>query len=181
MTRSARGLFVLLVALCAAPGCRPERPRQGTSGEASMAYLGVARALHHEADVYESSGNYTHAAQAMERVLTLPMPADFAARDDLRADAWGRLAELDLRRDDADRALARCDEGLRATTRESVLLARLYMVRGQALRALADRAAAAHDDSGAARMRDEAIAALERSIAINQRVLGRIITPGGRR
>lgn len=181
MTRRTQGLLAVLFALSLAPGCHEGRPRPGASGEASMAFLGVARALHHEADVYESSGDFVRASLAMERVLALPMPADFVARDDLRADAWGRLAELDLRRDDAPRALARCDEGLQATPRESVLQARLYMVRGQALRTLAERAHATHDETGATRMREEAIAALERSIAINQRVLGRLATPGGRR
>ena len=42
--------------------------------------------------------------------------------------------------------------------RESVLQARLHMVRGQSLRALAERAAAQRDGGSAARLREDAVA-----------------------
>ncbi len=176
MTARLLALLTLLVALTA---CR-RSPDPHRAGEVTMALLGTARALHHEADVYEGTGDFVRASQAMERVLALRLPGDFAGAEDVRADAWGRLAELDLRRNDPDRALARVDEALAATRRESVLQARLYMVRGQTLRTLADRAAGAHDEPTAARRRDEALAALERSIAINARILRRL-TPGATR
>lgn len=170
--------FVLSVALVF--GACSRRPEARHVDDSTMALLGTVRALHHEADVYESVGDFVRASQAMERVLALRLPPSFAEAEDVRADAWGRLAELDLRRDDPERALARIDEALAATQRESVLQARLYMVRGQSLRVLADRALAAHDEPLAARRREEALAALERSIAINERILRRL-APGGRR
>ncbi|MFO0602432.1 MAG: hypothetical protein U0324_04620 [Polyangiales bacterium] len=176
---SAR-LAALALMLLVALGACDRRPDARRVDEATMALLGTARALHHEADVYESTGDFARASQAMERVLALRLPPTFAEAEDVRADAWGRLAELDLRRDDPARALARADEALAATRHESVLQARLHMVRGQSLRALADRAAAAHDDALAARRREEALAALERSIAVNERILRRL-APGGRR
>ncbi len=148
--------------------------------EASMAVLGTARALHHEADVFEGAGDFERAQGAMRRVLALQIPAGLAEGEDVRADAWGRLAELDLRRDHPDDALAHSDEGLRATPHESVLQARLHMVRGQALRTLAERASTAGDTATASRRREEALTALERSIDINTRILGRL-TNGGRR
>ena len=177
---SARLLPLLALLLALAFGACAEQRDTPRVDEATMAVLGTARALHHEADVYEGAGDFVRASQAMERVLALRLPPTFAGAEDVRADAWGRLAELDLRRADPDRALVRVDEALAATRRESVLQARLYMVRGQSLRALADRAAGAHDEAAAARRRDEALAALERSIAINERILRRL-TPGSAR
>ena len=181
MNRRALALTFAL-ALSSLAGCA--KPAGGSSdreqAEVSMAVLGTARALHHEADVFEATGDFDRAQGAMRRVLALQLPPGLAEAEDVRADAWGRLAELDLRRDRPDEALAHADEGLRATPHESVLQARLHMVRGQALRALAERASTANDTATAARRREEALSALERSIEINTRILGRL-TDGGRR
>jgi tetratricopeptide (TPR) repeat protein len=175
-------LLAMLLAVASLAACGEARRAPADRGrvEASMAALGTVRALHHEADVYEGAGQFAQASQAMRRVLDLRLPQGFGDAESVRADAWGRLAELDLRRDAPDEALARVDEGLAATPRESVLQARLFMVRGQALRALAERAAGAGDGALAARRREEALAALERSIEVNGRILGRL-TDGGPR
>jgi tetratricopeptide (TPR) repeat protein len=181
MNRRALGL-ALSLSLAALSGCgtRGAPANDRAHAEAAMAALGTARALHHEADVYEGAGDFDRAAGAMRRVLDLRLPRGFEEAEDVRADAWGRLAELDLRRDRPDESLSHVDEGIRATPRESVLQARLFMVRGQALRALAERAASAGDQTAAARRREEALAALEHSIEVNARILGRL-TDGGRR
>jgi tetratricopeptide (TPR) repeat protein len=177
-----RRVFALALSLASVVGCNP----RGTAGvdrthaEAEMAALGAARALHHEADVYEGAGDFERASNAMRRVLALPLPRGFSEAEDVRADAWGRLAELDLRRDRPDESLSHVDEGLRATPHESVLQARLFMVRGQALRVLSERASATGDSATATRRRDEAIAALDHSIEVNGRILGRL-TDGGQR
>ncbi len=176
-----RAASLLLALSLAAAGCGKGTPAADRARvEASMAALGTARALHHEADVYEGAGDFERASDAMRRVLALRLPRGFDEAEDVRADAWGRLAELDLRRDQPEQALAHVDEGLRATPHESVLQARLYMVRGQALRTLAERATASGDQAAATRRREEALSALERSIEVNSRVLGRL-TDGGRR
>jgi tetratricopeptide (TPR) repeat protein len=148
--------------------------------ERSMAILGTVRALHHEADVYESSGQFDLASHAVQRIMDLRLPESLPEAEDVRADAWGRMAELDLRRQRPDEALAHTVEGLRVAPHESVLQARIYMVRGQALRALADRATTAGDTTNAARFREEALTTLEHSIEINTRILGRL-TPGASR
>jgi tetratricopeptide (TPR) repeat protein len=178
--------WLLIMGLCAmAPmaGCRraadPGNDRETI--ERSMAILGTVRALHHEADVYESNGQFDLASHAIQRVIDLRLPESLSEAEDVRADAWGRMAELDLRRQRPDEALAHTDQGLRAAPHESVLQARIYMVRGQALRALADRAAATADSTATAtRLREEALTALEHSIEINTRILGRL-TPGASR
>jgi tetratricopeptide (TPR) repeat protein len=167
------GLLALAPAAC--------EPRHGDThqlDEATMAVLNTARALHHEADVFESAGDLAAASRAIERVLALRIPPGVEEAEDIRADAWGRLGELALMADAPDRALAHANTGLRDTRRESVLQARLYVVKGRALRMLAERAEAAGDPTTAQSRRREAIDALETSIQINQRVLGRLIDGG---
>jgi len=171
----AVALAVALLAGCANhPAGRGEAP----SNEAVMALLGTVRALHHEADVFEGAGDFERATGAVRRILALEYPRNMAEAEDLRADAYGRLAELALRRAAPDEALSLSDTGLRDTRREGVLRARLMMVRGQSLGALADRAHAAADEDGARRMREQAVEALEASIALNQRLLRRLADGG---
>lgn len=174
------------VALGSLPaGCeRSSAPRERSAvlrDDATMAVLNAARALHHQADLLEASGDYAGATRAIERVLTLAIPSTVEEGPEIRLDAQGRLAELSLSAREPDAALRRCDEVLREGGRESVLLARIHLVRGRALRALSERAGAADgglappgDDGGrAASLRAAAIEALERSIEMNQRVLAR--------
>ena len=173
-----RGTWLVIALLAAWPsGCTP-RGEMATQDESTTALLGSVRALHHQADVYEQSGDFAHAADSVRRVLALPLPRTLPEYEDVRADAYGRLAELALRGGNADDALALTDTGLGEATRESVLRARLLMVRGQCLGALADRDRTRGDTAGAARRREEAIEVLERSIAMNQRILARALDGG---
>ena len=98
-------------------GCSMDGARHGPapSNEAVMAVLGTVRALHHEADVFEGAGDFERATGAVRRILALDFPRNMAEAEDLRADAYGRLAELALRRAAPDEALALADTGLRGS------------------------------------------------------------------
>ncbi len=167
------GALALCVSLSfGATGCGANGPDSSASlDEATMALLSAARALHSEADMYENNHDYAQATQAIERVLALRAPTAVREVQDVRVDASGRLAELALRSDDPDAALARVDVGLREAQRDSVLKARLYLVRGRALRLLSERAHTAADLPLETRRRNEAIEALEQSIRMNEHVL----------
>ncbi|MFO0557142.1 MAG: hypothetical protein U0269_03930 [Polyangiales bacterium] len=183
LERLAR-LFVLGAALgiaTAPAGCATPSGDQGPSlDEATMALLSAARALHHEADVYESSNDYVAAQRTVQRVLALRAPSAIREVEDVRVDAFGRVAELALRNNEAQTALDRVDEGLREARRESVLKARLLLVRGRALRALGEQAQSAGQADVAAARRREAIEALEQSIRMNERVLDAALDGGVR-
>ncbi len=145
-----------------------------------MALISAARALHHEADVLESSGDIAGAQRAVQRVLGLRAPSAVRESEDIRSDAFGRVAELALRLNDPQTALDRADEGLREARRDNVLKARLLLVRGRALRGLGDQAQARGDTTASASRRREAIDALERSIHMNERVLEAALDGGVR-
>lgn len=179
--RITRLLLVALLGTSLTVGCDYRRSTATRdSDEATMAILLTARALHHEADVYEAQGDFANATQAIERVLALRIPPTVLEAEDIRVDAWGRLAEISLMADEPDRALAHANTGLHDSHRESVLQARLYVVKGRALRALAERATTAGDTTTADARRREAIDALETSVEINQRVLAHLLDGGTR-
>lgn len=162
-------------------GCGTPPTEAGPSlDEATMALISAARGLHHEADVLESSGDIAGAQRAVQRVLALRAPTAVREIDDVRSDAFGRVAELALRANDPQTALDRVDEGLREARRDSVLKARLLLVRGRALRALGEQAQSRGDATTAAARRREAIDALEQSIHMNERVLEAALDGGVR-
>jgi hypothetical protein len=176
----AAGLLAALVAFGVAACRRRATQCSRPTDDATMAVLLTARALHHQADAFEAVGDYPAATRAIERVLALRIPASVQEADEVRADAWGRLAEIALASDDPDGALAHANTGLRDSRRESVLRARLHLVRGRALRALADRARTAGDTTTAQARQRDAIEAFETSIQVNQRVLRRALDAGSR-
>jgi hypothetical protein len=136
-----------------------------------LAALGIAQGLQHEADLFEARGEGAAARAKIDEVLAIEFPS-VPEREDVRLDAFGRLAELHLvARDDAaaESAIAR---GLAESTRTSYFRARLYLVRGRVHEA---RAAAARTNGDEERARAEgraAIDAYDRGIAINREVLG---------
>lgn len=187
MIRTEKSWSLALALLACLAGCAqngagaaaPSDRAAVASDDATMAVLNAARALHHEADLLEASGDFAAASRAVERVLALRVPASVEEAPDIRLDAHGRIGELALAAGDPERALARCDDALREARRETVLVGRLHLVRGRALRALSERATAAGDTATATTRRTEALAALELSIEINQRVLASTAADGG--
>ncbi|MBI5515478.1 MAG: hypothetical protein HY909_16985 [Deltaproteobacteria bacterium] len=176
-----RALLLALLSALFLATCGPHAAGgPSESDEATMAALGTVRALHHEADVYEATGDYARAAHPIRRILALQLPASMLEGEDVRADAFGRLAELLLHDGNPSEALALTETGLREARRESVLRARLFLVRGQVLAELGTRAEREGRRDEAERRRAEALAAYETSIELNQRILGRL-TDGGRK
>lgn len=173
-------LFVRLacLALVGVMGCASQAEIERTEGARSLsradrlATIGIAQGLLHEADVLEGLGQRGEATRRAERVLALELAVDDPLREPLRLDAHGRLAELALadgRLDDADAAI---DRGLAEVHARSYFEARLHLVRGRVLeaRAVVHREAGLEAEAQAALR--AALEAHERSIAINQGLLG---------
>ena len=168
--------FVLAVCACAPEERHATETRQAIDTRL-LAALGIAQGLQHEADVLEARGEHAAAQAKMGEVLALEFPR-VPEREDVRLDAYGRLAELHLvAREDvaAEQAVAR---GLAESTRTSYFRARLYLVSGRVHEA---RAASARTDGDEERARSEgrlAIEAYDRGISINREVLGMGVRPG---
>jgi hypothetical protein len=165
-----RWSFLCLALLCA---CNAETaPRDpGGATPSLLAALGIAEGLQHQADELEALGDLPGAIDAVEGVLSVTFPEDGTDREDVRLDAYGRIAELELARGDLEAARAAIERGRAEASRDGYFHARLLLALGRVQQA---RAAALRDggDEGGARAASlEAVATLEESIAMNQRVL----------
>jgi len=161
-------VIAMLFAGCAsepthAPGASPER---------LLSALGTAQALQHESDELEARGDLVSAARTAQRVLDVPFPDGAAEREDVRLDAYGRVAELALAQNDLAVAADQAHAGLAEATRDSYFRARLHVVLGRVHQARAAHLRDTGDADGARTESEAAIDELEQSIAINRVVLG---------
>ncbi len=175
-----RALVVLGVGLAVAVvGCAEQRSggAPGRPSQGLLSAIGTAQALQHESDELEARGELPGAIAAARRILDVPFPPDAAEREDVRLDAYGRIAELELAREDTAAAEAQADAGLRESTRDSYFRARLHVVLGRVHQSRAAHLRDTGDATGARTESEAAIDELERSIAINRVVLGLTAAP----
>jgi hypothetical protein len=144
-----------------------------------MAFLSVARALHHEADIAESRADVPAAVAALERLVAIPSPKAVEA-DEVRADARARLAELRLKMGDLDHAAADVREGLDEVRGPTYFRGHLLEVSGLVEEARAKGLADAGDPDGAARARARAVQLFEDAVRVQQTVIERALSDGGR-
>lgn len=184
--RLARAAVTLLaMGLCgacrsggaSAPGCPSD---EGTPIDApTMAFLSMARALHHEADLHEGRGDERAAVAALERLVAAPAPAG-PETDEVRADAYARLAELRLKEGDLEGADRDVQSGLTWAHEVTYFRGHLLEVSGLVEEARSAKLADAGSLIEAARARTSAINRLEDAVHIQQQVIEHSLD-GGRR
>ena len=114
-----RALVLLAAAAAVGTGCsRAERTASTAPASAlrvggdagpvldvqTMAFLSKARALHHEANLREEAGDLPGAVAQVERIIDAVRPHPTLAVpevEEVLADAWARVAELDVRLGDS--------------------------------------------------------------------------------
>lgn len=163
----------------AAAGC-PSAEQAGPPIDPSvMAFLSAARALHHEADLEQASGDAAGALAALERLVAMPAPAATEV-DEVLADARARLAELRLERGDLEGADRDVREGLRRVQGPTYFRGHLLEVQGL----VEERRAAVLADAGkvdeAAKARAAAVGLLEQAVHVQEQVIDRALADGGR-
>jgi tetratricopeptide (TPR) repeat protein len=164
-------LFALLL------GCR--RDETAKVDEPLMAYLSKARALHHQANLYEDSGDVPAAIGALERILRDPPPSDGPEAREVQADVHARLTELELKRNQVANAEQHAQAGLLLTAPDTYYRGHLLEVSGLALEAKSYALADAGDLPGAVSAREAAIHKLEQAITVQERVIGTAIGNDG--
>ena len=170
-------MILALSALAAVCACLPEEPQP--IDEHLMAALGQARALHHLAAVQHEEGETDQAIASLERVTTIEFPGGAPERDDVVVDAYGRIAKVHLGAGRVDEAMAAVEAGLReGRDRDTFYVAALHMIVGEIHEARASRARDGGDATTARTEARSAIEAYERSIAVNQKVLDRLLAEG---
>jgi tetratricopeptide (TPR) repeat protein len=191
----SRRSLVLLV-LCAvmtgvgwfAPSCsRHDSAEDGTPVDMEiMAFLSEARALHHEANLKEESGDLAGAIGAMERLTAArrPHPDRTGALsppevEEVLADAYARLAELRLKKGELDSAAAAVKSGLEHVAEATYFRGHLVEVQGLVEEARAAQLADAGNAEEAARAREHAIQLLEEVVKIQDQVIQRSLGKDG--
>ncbi len=176
------GALALFLALVGAAGFVACRSEPGVSGCPSaepegkpidarvMAFLSSARALHHEADMHERSGDVPGAIAALERLVAMQPPAAVEVGEVL-ADTHARLAELKLGSNDLDGAKREVEAGLLQAQGATYFRGHLLEVEGLVEEARAARLADAGHADEAAGARTRAMALLEEAVHVQQQVI----------
>jgi tetratricopeptide (TPR) repeat protein len=179
----------LLLALAVAFGVVPACSRhdggadEGTPVDTEiMAFLSEARALHHEANLKEESGDLAGAVSAMERLVAArrPHPDRTAPEiEEVLADAYARLAELRLKKGELDPAAGAVKSGLEHVAEATYFRGHLVEVQGLVEEARAAQLADAGNAAEAAKAREHAIQLLEEVVKIQDQVIQRSLGKDG--
>jgi tetratricopeptide (TPR) repeat protein len=144
-----------------------------------MAYLSMARALHHEATLKEDSGDLAGAVQAMERLVAAkrPHPEIHSPEvEEVLADAYARLAELEMKRTELRRADDAIKNGLTHAPDTTYFRGHLIEIQGLIEKERATQLAAEGKTEEAAKSREKAIQLLEEVVRIQEQVIQRSLS-----
>jgi len=183
MTRLGRAGVVLLGLLlsqgaCSRPACEDgaaAKPAQVDQG--MVAYLSMASALHHEADLAESRNDGPAALVALGRLLDAKIPGSYPEVREVRADTLARAAELSLQQGGLERAEGYLQRGLVEVPEESYYRGRLFEVSGLLYEAESKQLEAVGKLAEAEAKKRDAIDRLEQAVRIQQAVIERATAP----
>jgi len=190
---SALTVCAVLAVAAAQPGCARSRdggaPRSAEDAGAPvdvavMAYLSEARALHHQANVHEGTGDVGAAIAPLERLVGAPRPHagdEVPEVDEVLADTHARLADLRLRAGDIDGAAREVKDGMAHAPGATYFRGHLLEVGGIVEEARAASLADAGKADEAARARAGAIDLLRRAVEIQEKVIEASLDGGGAR
>lgn len=159
---------------CTRRGSEPDNGNQIVDTEL-MAFLSEARALHHQANLKEESGDLAGAATAMQRLVTARRPHEGKSPEveEVLADAYARLAEMHLRQNALGSAADAVRTGLDHAREPTYFRGHLLEVEGLIEEARASELADAGRREEAAHARERAIQLLEEVVKIQDQVIQR--------
>ena len=141
-----------------------------------LAYLSQARAAHHAADLQEDNGDLNEAIASLRALTPASQQAPSTPEtDEILADTYARLGDLESRMENFETADGDVDAGLRLTPAPTYFRGHLLETRGlieqRRFKSLDRRG----DARGAQLARQRAIAAFEASMRVQQAVIRRSI------
>jgi hypothetical protein len=179
--------LALVIAFAGAPSCA-HHDGDGENAPAVdteiMAFLSEARALHHEANLKEESGDLAGATSSIERLVAARRPHPERTTpevEEVLADAYARLAELRLKKGDLDPAAQAVKTGLDHVAEATYFRGHLVEVQGLVEEARAAQLADAGNVAGAEQAREHAIQLLEEVVKIQDQVIQRSLADSGAR
>lgn len=169
--------LAVAIVIAIAVGCARDTAEAGGAPPIDtevMAFLSEARALHHQANLKEEAGDLAGAVSAMERLVAARRPHPETKTpevEEVLADAYARLAELELKRSGLPAAARAIDRGLSHAPDATYFRGHLVEVQGLMMEATASELADAGKKEEAARARDKAIQLLEEVVKIQDQVI----------
>lgn len=188
MAKLHHALICLLLSAVLACGRRDEPGTPAPAGDAApaldtpvMAFLSMARARHHEANVDEAQGDVGGAIAALTALTASPKPhpdVTIPEVEEVLADTYARIAELELSRGGDEQADKAVEEGLRHAEGPTYFRGHLLEVSGILLEARAAKLADAGKPDEADALRKKAKAKLHEAIDIQEKVVSQSTTEG---
>jgi hypothetical protein len=181
--RLSMWLPVLIASLVLLAGCsradrRSSPPEPGAPLDTALvAFLSEARAQHHRANLAEADGSLDQAVAALQTLVKAAHPQTPEV-DEVLADTYARLAELELERNAPRAALDDVNRGL-ALPAAPYFRGHLLEVQGTALEAQAEELADAGDARGAHDERARAKQSLDEAVRIQDDVVRRALADAG--
>jgi hypothetical protein len=180
-------VFLALLASCAKKASsNDEGPGAADAGTVVdldvMAFLSEARALHHQANIKEDDRDIEGAISVMKHLVTAPQPhpgQKVPEVEEVLADAWARIAELELKRHGLEDASKAVTEGLARAPEPTYFRGHLLEVQGIIEESRAADLADAGRKEEAAKAREHAIALLQDAVSVQEKVIGRALAERG--
>ena len=167
----------IVMAFVLAIGCARDGAEQGGAPPIDtevMAYLSEARALHHQANLKEEGGDVPGAIHAMERLVAARRPhpeTKMPEVEEVLADAYARLAELELKRSGLPAASKAIESGLAHAPEPTYFRGHLVEVQGLVMEAKVEELKDAGKKEEADEARKKAIQLLEEVVKIQDQVI----------
>ncbi|MBK8251300.1 MAG: hypothetical protein IPK82_01355 [Polyangiaceae bacterium] len=141
-----------------------------------LAFLSLARAAHHDADLSVEAGDRAAAVAALTRVVKAPWPGKKPPEViEVSADTLARIADLESEDDKFDDASRHVEEGIALATEPTHFRGRLFEVRGLVEERRSKALAAKGDTTGAENARKEALKAYGQALDIQEDVIARAL------
>ena len=147
-----------------------------------LAFLSLARAGHHQADILEGTGDVDGALASLERIVHAPRPhpgQTIPEVEETLADAYARMADLRLTKGDVAGAKKDVDDGLTHAAEPTYFRGHLFTMYGIVEQRRAADAADAGHDAEAAEARSHAVTLLREAMDIQERVIGKVLGDAG--
>ena len=143
-----------------------------------LAFLSLARAHHHEANLDEQTDDVAGAVGALQRIIDAPKPHAGTAIpevEEVLADTYARMAELRLSQGDADGAKRDVESGLSHATGPTYFRGHLLEVYGIIEEQRTARLADAGSPEEAAKARAHARELLKQAVDIQESVIAHVL------
>ncbi len=181
------GLFLFVVAAIGIAHCAKENAAAIGADDAAvvdnelLAFLSLARAHHHEANLLEQNGDLAGAIAALQKIVDVTKPHSgehLPEVEEVLADAYARMAELELQQKNTANARRDVIAGLSHVNEPTYFRGHLLEVYGIVEETRTAELKDAGNTAEADRARTHALALLHEAVNVQEQVIGHVLDAG---